>query len=73
MIIEAMMENNLVRHYSDQGKRIRQVETGAIYDEAVDVVPCRYTYSETEDLVETTDSANPFSEQVAQILMGEDG
>ena len=40
---------DLERHYSDAGKMILQVETGAIYSEAVDVYPCRYTYKETEE------------------------
>lgn len=39
---------NLIRHYSNSGKMIRQVDTGNIYIEAVDVYPCRYTYEETE-------------------------
>lgn len=39
---------NLVRHYSDRGMRIRQRETGREYEEAIDTVPCRYTYEETE-------------------------
>ena len=39
---------NLVRHYSDQGMYILQVQTGIEYTEAVDVVPCRYTYTETD-------------------------
>lgn len=38
-----------VRHYSDENFMIRQNETGAMYDEAVDVVPCRYTYTETAE------------------------
>ena len=38
-----------VRHYSDAGMMIQQEETGALYDEAVDVVPCRYTYTETDE------------------------
>ena len=38
----------LIRHFSDAGKYIRQVETGIEYAEAVDVIPCRYTYEETE-------------------------
>ena len=29
--------------------RIRQIETGSIYDEAVDVIPCMYTYEETDE------------------------
>ena len=31
---------------------IRQVETGATYLEAVDVVPCEFTYEETDQIVE---------------------
>ena len=38
----------LIRHYSDEGKYIRQVETDVEYAEAVDVIPCRYTYEESE-------------------------
>lgn len=43
---------NLVKHYSDQGMYIRQVETGTEYSEAVDVIPCRYTYEETDKPIE---------------------
>lgn len=46
------LENELVRHYSDGGYKIRQIETGIVYSEAVDVVPCRYTYEETDELIE---------------------
>ena len=42
----------LIRHFSDAGKYIRQVETGIEYAEAIDVMPCRYTYEETEKEVE---------------------
>lgn len=38
----------LIKHESDSGKMIRQVETGREYSSAVDVIPCRYTYEETE-------------------------
>jgi hypothetical protein len=41
------VSDNLIRHYSDEGKKIRQIETGILYDDAVDVVPCRFTYEET--------------------------
>lgn len=54
-IIEKRIEVNgrtLIRHESDCGKMIRQVETGREYSSAVDVVPCRYTYEETEKDIE---------------------
>ena len=41
-------ERTLIRHKSDSNKFIRQVETGIEYASAVDVIPCRYTYEETD-------------------------
>ncbi len=38
--------------YSDIKHYILQVETGGIYDEAYDVIPCRYTYEETDEPIE---------------------
>lgn len=43
---------NLIKHYSDEGKYIIQLQTGIEYTEAVDVVPCRYTYVESERSIE---------------------
>ena len=34
--------------YSDMNIKIKQVETGIIYDDAIDVMPCRFTYEETD-------------------------
>lgn len=45
-IQKELLGNNLVRHYSDEGLLLVQVQTGKIYDEAVDVLPCKYTYME---------------------------
>ena len=52
---EQQLNKRLVRHWasdSENGENathyLRQVETGIIYSEAVDVVPCRYTYEVTE-------------------------
>lgn len=49
MIVEKQLSPTLVRHYSDRYKMIRQIETGIIYEDAVDIVPCRYTYEETDE------------------------
>ena len=42
----------LLHTYSDSNKYILQVETNTKYDEAYDVIPCRYTYIETEEKIE---------------------
>lgn len=41
-------ERMLIMHKSDNNKFIRQVETGVEYVSAVDVIPCKYTYEETD-------------------------
>ena len=53
MIIVEQFSENLIRHYSDKGVKIKQVETGLIYDEAIDLIPCQYTYEETDEIIVT--------------------
>ena len=42
----------LLHTYSDSNKYILQVETNTKYDETYDVIPCKYTYIETEEEIE---------------------
>lgn len=42
----------LYRTYSDKNFKIKQVETEAVYDEAIDVENSKYTYVETDELIE---------------------
>lgn len=56
---EYLNNGALIKHYSDQGYMLLQVETGIKYADPVDVVPCRYTYEETTELIE---SEEPMSE-----------
>ena len=51
MIITEQFSENLVRHYSDKGVKIKQVETGLVYEEAIDLIPCEYAYEETNEPV----------------------
>lgn len=37
-----------VKHFSDKGKPIVQLETGRVYEEAIDTYPCAYHYAEVE-------------------------
>lgn len=43
--------NDLLYTHSDSGFYIEQVETGAKYEEAWDVIPSEFTYIETEELI----------------------
>ena len=65
---EMMRDGALIRHFSDVGKMIRQVETGAIYSEAMDVVPCRYTYEETGEAADQTISGDEFLSMMEEVL-----
>lgn len=49
---EYLNDGTLIKHWSDAGVMLLQVETGAMYSDPVDLVPCRYTYVETEELVD---------------------
>ena len=72
----------LYKTYSDAGYLIRQVETGAEYDEAIDIDGAPHTYTETSKLVTDNfdiETANPEqlrerladTETAAKILLGE--
>ena len=39
----------LLHTYSDNNKYILQVETNVKYNEAYDIIPCKYTYKETKE------------------------
>lgn len=68
MIIEQIFDENHVRHYSDNNMKIRQIETNIIYDDAVDVTPCRYTYEETDEPIENDEEIQP--QEALNILLG---
>lgn len=40
--------DNRVRRYSSLGYKLRQLSTNNLYDEALDYIPCRYQYEETD-------------------------
>ena len=48
MLVQEKISDTLIKTYSDAGFLIKQVETGIEYAEAVDVLPLRYTYVETD-------------------------
>lgn len=71
MIIEEIIsDGRRVRHYSDRGMMIRQAETGHIYEDAVDNVPCRYTYDETDEPIPQDEPTVEDKAEAFDILMG---
>ena len=50
MIVQEQFDDLLYTH-SDSNFYIIQNETGLEYEDAWDVLPCRYTYSESEKII----------------------
>ena len=68
---ELLNDGTLIKHTSDSGKMLLQNETGIKYAEAIDVVPCKYTYTETDEPVEDTDeliTGDEFMAKVEEVL-----
>ena len=66
---------NLYRTYSDSNLMIRQVETGDVYAEAIDVENAVYTYEETDMLIdadELTDMRLSAVERSINIITGQE-
>ena len=55
---EFLNDGTLIKHYSDAGFMLLQVETGIKYSDPVDVYPCRYTYEETNEKIDS-EEVNP--------------
>lgn len=63
MIIREFLETredgvNLYRTYSDKGVMLRQVETGILYSEPIDIEEAPYTYEETDELIEGSEGGS---------------
>ena len=67
-MIQTEQIDDRVHTYSDTGMKILQVETGIVYDDALDVPTSGYTYTETNIPIEDelTDS------EALRIIMGRD-
>ena len=57
----------VIRTYSSEGKKIRQVESDTLWNDAVDIKPVRYTYEETDEPIDD-EELDP--QEALDILMG---
>ena len=62
ILIEYLNEGTLIKHYSDEGFLLLQNETGAKYSDPIDIVPCPYTYTETDEKDEEGEEELPDAE-----------
>lgn len=70
ILTEYLNNGTLIKHYSDKGYLLLQNETGLKYADPVDIVPCPYTYTETEELDEESEefTSDEFMKMVEEVL-----
>ena len=71
ILTELLNDGKLIKHYSDKGVLLFQIETGVKYSDPIDVVPCRYTYEETDEPIENNDedvTGEEFLAMVKEVL-----
>ena len=71
MIIKETYKERFIRTYSDEGFKIRQVSTGIVYDEAVDVVDKEYVETDEKRDDRPTDAGE--AAELLSIITGEGG
>ena len=67
MIIQKSLPQDRTYTYSNEGYKIRQIETGKIYYDAIDQPNIHHTYEETDQLI-NDDDIDP--EVILNILLG---
>ena len=65
MLRSEVLEDGRTRFWSDRGMKIRQVETGALYEDAINNAP--YTYEETDIPIDDEEIG---AEEALRILFG---
>lgn len=72
MIKQEIFEDNpdLIRTYSTAGFKILQVDTGAIYDEAIDIATTTHTYEETDEKIDSDEEEEESLQEALDIIFG---
>ena len=73
ILTEYLNDGTLIKHYSDAGFILLQNETGAKYHEPIDIVPCPYTYTETDEVLDDNEgeeeiNSEEFLSMVEEVL-----
>ena len=63
IVTEYLNDETLVKHYSDKGVLLLQKETGINYSDPIDIVPCPYTYEETDEPIEVEEPEEVITEE----------
>ena len=67
-ILSELVPTNCIRHYSNLNVKLRQIETDELFNDAIDLLPCQFTYEETDIPI---DDSFLDDEETTNILLGE--
>lgn len=56
------------RRYSDQNVKIRKIETDTLWNDAIDAIPCQYTYEETNIPLDPEEAPDGLEESAGYLL-----
>lgn len=57
MVITEQINEMVERRYSDLGVKIKKIEDGTLWNDAIDTIPCRFTYVETAQPIDDDEEA----------------
>ena len=72
MIIQEILADNpdLMRTYSDTGYKIRQIDTGIVYGEAIDLINTTHQYEETDEKIDPDEEEEESLQEALDIIFG---
>jgi hypothetical protein len=62
MLIQEIESNKFIHTYSNVYRKIKQTDTGEIYDDALDVIGSSHTYEETDQDIDGYKNGEPITE-----------
>ena len=62
MLKQEIVSNKFIHTYSDIYKKIKQTDTGELYDDALDLIGSSHTYEETDQDIDGYKDGEPIAE-----------
>lgn len=62
ILTEYLNDGTLIKHYSDAGFMLLQVETGIKYANPIDLAPCIYSYEETSEKIDNGEDTTVYDD-----------
>lgn len=72
MLVQEIVRNKFIHTYSNIYKKIKQIDTGELYDDALDLIGSSHTYEETDQDIEGYKDGKPIVETTSLTEEGEE-